>query len=80
MRVASAFQNSRSNGGVLAHQVAVDHDDQIRSLARSMLKVVGHLGAFEIALLAHHLLDACELLLVDEDAELARLGEVDQRG
>ena len=51
--------------------------DQMRSLARSMLKVVAMLAAFEVALLVHHGLERGELLLVDEHAKLARLLEVD---
>ncbi len=45
-----------------------------------MLKVDGHGAALEIALLLHARFEGFELLLVDEDAELARLGEIHQRG
>ncbi len=48
-------------------------NDQIRSLARSMLNVVAISRAFEIAALVHLLLERGELLLVDEDLELAGL-------
>jgi hypothetical protein len=54
--------------------------DQIRSFARSMLKVVAISRPSRIAaLLVHLLLERGELLLVDEHAEFAGLGEVHHR-
>ncbi len=66
--------------GVLAHQVVADHERPDEVVGAQHVEGGRHLGAVEIALLAHHLFDAGELVLVDEHAELARLGEVDLRG
>ena len=52
----------------------------MRSFGLQHVEGVGHGRAFEIAVLGHPLLDRLQLLRVDEDLEVARVGEVDEGG
>ena len=54
--------------------------DQIRSFDREHLERPGHLPGVEIAALPHHVFEKRDLALVDEEHQLAGLGEVDLGG
>ena len=66
--------------GLLAQQVVVDHEGPDQIIGPQHVEGRGHGAALEIALLLHARFEGFELLLVDEDAELARLGEIHQGG
>ena len=54
--------------------------DQIRSFDRAYLERPGHLPGVEVAALPHHVFEKRDLALVDEEHQLAGLGEVDLGG
>ncbi len=77
MRVASAFQCSRSKGwGSLPEQVVADEEGPDQVVRPQHVEGGEHGLGFQVALLAHHLVEVVELLLVDEHGEVAGLGEV----
>ena len=65
---------------VLAEQVVVDDERPDEVVVAQHVEGAGHVGAFEEAALRHALLEPVDDLLVDEDAEIARLAEVDHGG
>src|SRR3546814_13076000 len=65
--------------GVLAHQVVVHHEGPDEVIGAQQVEGGRHVGALEVAIVLHLLLEGSELHLVDEDAELACLIEVHHR-
>jgi hypothetical protein len=60
----------------LAHQVVVDHARPDQVVGAQQLEGAGHLPGVEEALLPHHVLEEGDLALVDEQHQLAGLGEI----
>ena len=65
---------------VATHEVVVDDERPDQIVAAKHVESVCHLGALEIAALAHLALQRGDLVLVDEHLELPGAGEVDERG
>ena len=65
---------------LLAQQVVVDDERPDQVVVAHHVEGGGHVAAFEVALLVHALIEVGELLLVDENAELAGLFEVHHGG
>ena len=64
----------------LALEVDVDHVGPDQVVRAQHVEGVRHARAFEVAARLHHGLDRADLALVDEDLEVAGMGEVDLRG
>ena len=62
---------------LLAEQVVVDDVGPDQVARPHHVEDVGHARAVEVAALGHHLLERCELRVVDEDEQVAGLGEID---
>ncbi len=62
-----------------AEQVVVDDERPDQIVGAQHVEGRVHVAGFEVALLLHALLERVQLLLVDEDAELAGFGEIDHR-
>ena len=65
---------------ILAAHVVVDDIGPDQVAGAQHVEGRRHLGAFEVALLVHRLLDRRHLVLVDEHFEVAGMGEIDLRG
>ncbi len=66
--------------GIAAEEVVVDHEAPDEVVVAQQAEHRLHVGGIEIAPPLHVAFDARELVLVDEDAEIARLGKVGQCG
>ena len=61
---------------IVAQQVVVDHEGPDQVVGAQHVEGLGHVASFQEAAAVHLFLKRAQLLLVDEDAQLARLGEV----
>ena len=76
MRVASLFHAMRSLiGARLPSRYSRTRRDQTRSFDQE-LERARHLARLEVALRAHHVLEQAYLAVVDEQRQLARVGEI----
>ena len=64
----------------LAHQIVVDDARPDEIVRAHHMEGAGHLARFENALLEHDVFEQCQLAVVDEQSEFARLREIRLRG
>jgi hypothetical protein len=66
--------------GLLAHQIIVNTARPDQIVRPQHLERAGHLLGIEVAPLPHHVFEERDLALVNEEHQLAGLGEVDLGG
>ena len=65
---------------VAPHEVIIDHEGPYQVIGAQHVEGRRHVAAVEVAVAVHLALKIGQLLFVDEDLQIPRLAEIDQRG